>query len=323
LSESTRDTVEQHASVAAACKPAAWQALVVFYLLAFGIRWVLETSCDYLALARPGWLSLAGRFRGVFTGDWGWTEWSYIITRSAAGVAAGLLGMIGLLRPRSAAALLSIHCGFMGVAVIAGAIQWFEYVPAYHLATNLFWLGEELGRLAWPLSGLIFASHPARFKHPLRVLAGVFLLGHVAPPLFNIVYDSAKTRVFWGRLSVSQVPIWEVLGIVALAGIAWIMLRFPRLFRWCIAAGLLGIVLSTIYAMRRWMTYHSFEDIFELAQPLLQPAFLLTMAVAALVLVRREPVVRHDGSSCRSCGYNLTGNVSGKCPECGAVVSIA
>lgn len=24
---------------------------------------------------------------------------------------------------------------------------------------------------------------------------------------------------------------------------------------------------------------------------------------------------------CRNCGYNLTGNVSGRCPECGAVVS--
>lgn len=27
--------------------------------------------------------------------------------------------------------------------------------------------------------------------------------------------------------------------------------------------------------------------------------------------------VEYDGSSCRQCGYDLTGNISGVCPECG------
>ncbi len=26
---------------------------------------------------------------------------------------------------------------------------------------------------------------------------------------------------------------------------------------------------------------------------------------------------RHAAGACRNCGYNLTGNVSGRCPECG------
>src|SRR5688500_17096563 len=30
---------------------------------------------------------------------------------------------------------------------------------------------------------------------------------------------------------------------------------------------------------------------------------------------------RVDGDACRSCGYDLTGNVSGVCPECGATLS--
>ena len=29
------------------------------------------------------------------------------------------------------------------------------------------------------------------------------------------------------------------------------------------------------------------------------------------------PLVRRDRGTCQSCGYNLTGNVSGVCPECG------
>lgn len=36
-----------------------------------------------------------------------------------------------------------------------------------------------------------------------------------------------------------------------------------------------------------------------------------------LYLRVRWQQVSYDGSWCLSCGYNLTGNVSGRCPECG------
>lgn len=36
---------------------------------------------------------------------------------------------------------------------------------------------------------------------------------------------------------------------------------------------------------------------------------------------RRRRAARREG--CRSCGYDLTGNVSGVCPECGAAVTEA
>ena len=42
-----------------------------------------------------------------------------------------------------------------------------------------------------------------------------------------------------------------------------------------------------------------------------------------LMGVRDEQVVRHLGTyRCRQCGYNLIGNVSGRCPECGTPTSI-
>lgn len=57
----------------------------------------------------------------------------------------------------------------------------------------------------------------------------------------------------------------------------------------------------------------------------------LTFGTCALV-VWRHPVIgiirglrrRRDGAEyCSGCGYNLTGNVSGRCPECGTAVKSA
>ena len=49
-------------------------------------------------------------------------------------------------------------------------------------------------------------------------------------------------------------------------------------------------------------------------------AFLLAVRVASLVIVRRwfRSILLRDGPVCESCGYNLTGNIGGICPECGA-----
>ena len=36
--------------------------------------------------------------------------------------------------------------------------------------------------------------------------------------------------------------------------------------------------------------------------------------------VRKRTEVRFDGIHCTECGYNLTGNVTGRCPECGTEI---
>lgn len=48
--------------------------------------------------------------------------------------------------------------------------------------------------------------------------------------------------------------------------------------------------------------------------PLGWPAFLT--GVLAIVAFRRQRM-RHRPGYCKSCGYDLTGNISGVCPECG------
>ena len=56
------------------------------------------------------------------------------------------------------------------------------------------------------------------------------------------------------------------------------------------------------------------HDYFDLTVVLWAP--LLLMTTATVLLWRWERRIRLRGH-CKSCGYNLTGNISGVCPECG------
>ena len=40
-------------------------------------------------------------------------------------------------------------------------------------------------------------------------------------------------------------------------------------------------------------------------------------AIAQVVLISIDLRKRYATGHCQDCGYNLTGNVSGRCPECG------
>ena len=54
----------------------------------------------------------------------------------------------------------------------------------------------------------------------------------------------------------------------------------------------------------------------------------LFVALVAITLALYTPDMqhwwhaRHGRGHCRKCGYNLTGNVSGRCPECGKKVAM-
>ena len=45
---------------------------------------------------------------------------------------------------------------------------------------------------------------------------------------------------------------------------------------------------------------------------------IVTLAPAAVLLWRHRP--RRPPGHCGQCGYDLTGNVSGRCPECGSPI---
>ena len=48
--------------------------------------------------------------------------------------------------------------------------------------------------------------------------------------------------------------------------------------------------------------------------------FLLAAAIPTIILWRRDR--RHPPGHCQRCGYDLTSNVSGVCPECGTPVAL-
>ena len=48
-------------------------------------------------------------------------------------------------------------------------------------------------------------------------------------------------------------------------------------------------------------------------------AFLAVSLCRALVWARNRTVVRRTREKCAQCGYDLTGNLSGVCPECGTL----
>ncbi|MCA9253262.1 MAG: hypothetical protein R3E58_08470 [Phycisphaerae bacterium] len=49
-------------------------------------------------------------------------------------------------------------------------------------------------------------------------------------------------------------------------------------------------------------------------------AIFLATIIGILIALQRDDRNQNYVKRCRECGYNLTGNVSGVCPECGSVI---
>lgn len=79
----------------------------------------------------------------------------------------------------------------------------------------------------------------------------------------------------------------------------------------------LGIVLPRYLRQRLAVTGGSCEALI-LILPLWVPVFIFGPIAVFLVLFPRTIPPTH----CQQCGYDLTANVSGKCPECGAAYSV-
>src|SRR6185295_5029923 len=70
----------------------------------------------------------------------------------------------------------------------------------------------------------------------------------------------------------------------------------------------------------RWQSGASLGYIWPSRVALACAAFgaLLTLPASAVLILRRlRPNKSHPSGTCKQCGYDLAGNLSGKCPECG------
>jgi hypothetical protein len=82
------------------------------------------------------------------------------------------------------------------------------------------------------------------------------------------------------------------------------------------------VTYAVLFLMVFWVIAVFFDSLDVVAVGLL--TFVVPVAPAVLMfrsvrdgIDREERMVRSHHGHCRSCGYDLAGNVSGVCPECG------
>ena len=94
------------------------------------------------------------------------------------------------------------------------------------------------------------------------------------------------------------------------------MTRKPsRLRRWMKWVGLVGCGVMFYVYQAEWIDGRGQSGEFDLPWLCFLAAFVVVTAATAILWHRGQ---RYPRGHCQVCGYDLTGNVSGVCPECGA-----
>lgn len=157
---------------------------------------------------------------------------------------------------------------------------------------------------------------PMSFKRALgltaaRTLIGAALLGGVAlaaPLLARLsLFDSGyREAALWGFLGVERLALWLGLGIYA-------GLRTRRLIGWTVS----GVCIDLAYDAAVGV---SLADKWLIHAGILGAVFVF---IALLHRVGRRDSLRakfNAAPRCAKCAYDLAGNLSGVCPECGTVI---
>jgi hypothetical protein len=148
------------------------------------------------------------------------------------------------------------------------------------------------------------ANHVARIRkfplsHPCRRATGMLLalMGLICLVLVGVAI-AWPHRIIWGAL------VGDNCALVAASGGVEISHRVSH-------EGY-QLILPVI-ELRRLVVWPECANPAHVILPLWLPGVALLSAGTALLWHRRRP---REGY-CSTCGYNLTGNVSGRCPECG------
>jgi hypothetical protein len=72
--------------------------------------------------------------------------------------------------------------------------------------------------------------------------------------------------------------------------------------------------VPTLYVLRRFF-FPNTPTIYLLAYA--APVFVIILLILLILWRRTKP---RPAGHCQNCGYDLTGNVSGRCPECGKLI---
>jgi hypothetical protein len=151
-----------------------------------------------------------------------------------------------------------------------------------------------------------------RKRHRLRRFAkwaGVFVCVVVASTIatsafFSLSYDGKKSTYYFVGGSIGVIRMPSNSGLVP----RWHVVKRPFLE--------LGWLPEL-----SWKLGPQAEELFEIKR-LEIPVyfFLLAFALPTYILFRRDR--RHPPGHCQNCGYDLTGNESGTCPECGTQIAL-
>ena len=162
-----------------------------------------------------------------------------------------------------------------------------------------------------------------RVSRPIPMTFGLAAKLTLARTALGVLLFALGTAVVWAIGSGSgSVLAWSWLYLYTARAVAWYLvgargaaLRGRRLLGWVISGTLLNGAIDAAV-------------VFGLFTEWLIPAAILLgigLFIAALHIIGRRPTLRSrfsDDPACRRCDYNLTGNLSGRCPECGTVVAM-
>jgi hypothetical protein len=150
-------------------------------------------------------------------------------------------------------------------------------------------------RQAWGIAGL-------------RAAIGILIIGTTWLVLFfSSVGDNPAIGIIWTIGACERLAVWFGLGL----GLA--KLHGRRLAGWTISGT--GLDLACDAAL-------FFTGQYGLTSPLVGGAGIVVFIAVLFVVGRRASLLSRftERPLCRSCAYDLTGNLSGICPECGSPI---
>ena len=119
---------------------------------------------------------------------------------------------------------------------------------------------------------------------------------------------------------------WKILlagaGTMATLGLVLDLLRAPRRL-WAAVLGVVAVAVCVLTIL----SYPSYHKAMSKHGSLLAYIFFslnVGLSLSSVLMLVVAPIVRiwtrpYPPGHCKRCGYDLTGNVSGRCPECGAL----